>query len=150
MQPLSILVADDVAEIQALVRGWLVQLGHKVTCASSGTEAARMLGKQRFDLLITDVLMPDGDGLGLIGKFKAAEPAARILAISGGSKHLPAGLCIKFAAGFGAHAVLGKPFNRQQLLDAIGMALRSDEEESPLLPHRLRSSPTKSDQRSKS
>jgi len=61
-------------------------LGHKVTSASSGNTAARILGEQRFDLLITDVLITDGDGLGLIERFKVAEPAVNILASSGGGK----------------------------------------------------------------
>lgn len=118
-KPLSVVVADDVPEIQQLVEHWLSDVGCQVSCASTGNEVAKLVRAHHVDLVITDVIMPDGDGLEVIADLKRAQPAARVLAISGGGNHLPAHDCLKFAKGLGAHAVLLKPFNREQLLEAV-------------------------------
>jgi CheY-like chemotaxis protein len=121
---LAIIVADDVEEIQFLVRQYLEEAGHTVACASTGHEVIRLLGKQHFDLVITDVLMPDGDGLDVIVAAKRNFSGTRILAISGGGKYMVAGECLRIAKGVGAHGLLLKPFNRQQLLVAIEQVTR--------------------------
>jgi CheY-like chemotaxis protein len=119
-KPLPVIVADDVPEIRELVRHWLVDAGCAVTLAASGNELVRHLRGQAFDLIITDVIMPDGDGLEVILEAKRLQPNARVLAISGGGHHLQAGDCLRFAKGLGAHGVLLKPFSREQLLEAVG------------------------------
>lgn len=118
-KPLSVVVADDVVEIQRLVEHWLSDCGCNVMCASSGNDVSRLLRSAMVDLVITDVIMPDGDGLEVIAELKRVQPSVRVLAISGGGNHLPATDCLKFAKGLGAHAVLLKPFNRDQLLAAV-------------------------------
>lgn len=120
---MSIVVADDVQEIQDLVAHWLTPHGHKVACASSGEEALRLFRKDHFDLVIADVLMPDGDGLDLINRLKEKSQSVRILAISGGGKYMAAMDCVKLARGMGAHAALLKPFDQRQLLEGIDQAL---------------------------
>lgn len=126
-KPLSVVVVDDVPEIQQLVEHWLSDVGCAVKCASSGNEVTKLLRVQKFDVIITDVLMPEGDGFEVIAEAKRALPSARVLAISGGGSHLPANDCLKFAKGLGAHAVLLKPFNREQLLAAVSqVSLRED------------------------
>lgn len=119
----SVLVVDDVAEIQRLVEHWLGDLGWPVWSVSSGREAGRFLGRQPVDLVVTDVIMPDGDGLEVIAEVRRRQPRARVLAISGGGLHLHAADCLKLARSLGAHAVLLKPFRREQLLEAIGSVL---------------------------
>ena len=116
----SVVVVDDVVEIQQLLNRWLREIGCIVTCVSTGREAARILRTIHIDLVITDVLMPDGDGLDVITELKRAQPTTRIVAMSGGGTHLRAADCLKLARGLGAHGVLTKPFNRQQLLEVIG------------------------------
>lgn len=120
-EPLAVLVADDVIEIQQLVQQWLRDLGCLVMCVATGREASRLLRTQHVDIVITDVLMPDGDGLEVIAELRRMRSSARILAISGGGSHLHASDCLKFAKGLGAHGLLMKPFNRRQLLDALGL-----------------------------
>jgi len=122
MKPLSVIVADDVEGIQELVEHWLQESGHSVACASTGREASQLLRRKHFDLVITDIIMPDGDGLELILELKHAQPSVHILAISGGGRHLQANDCLKMAKNLGAHALLLKPFNREQLLAAVQLA----------------------------
>jgi CheY-like chemotaxis protein len=121
-----VVVADDVVEIQQLLEHWLREIGCEVMCVSTGREAVRLLRSRHVDVVITDVLMPDGDGLEVISEMKRTQPWARVLAISGGGHHLQAADCLKFAQGFGAQALLLKPFDRQDFLDALTLVLPAD------------------------
>ena len=118
-KPLAVVVADDVGEICSLINQWLTDLGCSVTSTATGNEVKKLMRSQHFDLIIADVLMPDGDGLEVILEARQSQPKARVLAISGGGRHLQAEDCLRFAKGLGAHGVLLKPFNREQLLTAI-------------------------------
>ena len=123
MKPLSILVADDEESIRVLLHHWLTKAGHTVTSVGTGREAVEAMQKKKFSLVITDVLMPDGDGLDLIAKLRQAHPAARILAISGGGRYVEGADCLKMARGFGAHASTMKPFTWAELQAGIDQAL---------------------------
>lgn len=119
MKPLSVLIADDEENIAALVRFCVESEGNRATCVGNASGAAEAMAKEKFDLVITDILMPGGDGLDLIRHAKQAQPQARILAISGGGRVLEWDDCLKMATGFGAHYAIMKPFNRERLLQAI-------------------------------
>ena len=123
MKSLSVLVADDEEHIRALLAEWLNPLGHVVASARCGADALKLAAKTQFDVVVTDVLMPDGDGPKLIEGLKKLQPAARVLAISGGGRYLDSKECLKIAQGFGADAAIMKPFNREQFLEGFGAAL---------------------------
>lgn len=118
---LSVIVADDVVEIQSVIRHWLEAHGHRVVCVSTGNEAIELVRVNAFDLVILDVLMPDGDGLDALRELHAHP--TRVLAISGGGKYLDGPGCVKLATSLGAHAAVLKPFNEDQLLAGIARAL---------------------------
>lgn len=128
---LSILVADDEEGIRKLIVHWLEGQGHTVAAVGCAQEAIQRLGEQQFDLVITDVVMPDGDGFELIASFRKQQPAARIVAISGGGRFLQGADCLRIARGLGAHAAVMKPFNSAQLQAGIDLALRQVEPASP-------------------
>ena len=121
--PLSILVADDEEGIRNLLTMWLGSRGHTVACADSGQNAIHLLNRQRFDVVITDVMMPDGDGFELIPAVRKAQPDARIVAISGGGQFIPSTDCLALARGLGAHATVQKPFKWEQVRTGIATAL---------------------------
>lgn len=121
--PVSVVVADDVVEIQNLLQQWLRDVGFLVTCVSSGREAVRVLNTVHVDLVITDILMPDGDGLEVITELKRAQPSVKIIAMSGGGNHLRAVECLKFARGLGAHGILMKPFKREDVMEMVHQQL---------------------------
>ena len=123
MNPLSILVADDEEDIRILLEQWLKPLGHAVACVPNGTEGLRLLARERFDLVVTDILMPDGDGVKLIEELKKTQPAARILAISGGGRYMDGDNCLKIARGLGADMDIMKPFVREGFLAAVDLAM---------------------------
>jgi len=120
---LSILVADDEEGIRNLLVHWLQRQGHTAVAVGSAVEAATLLRDRRFDLVITDIVMPGGDGFELIASFRKAQPSARIVAISGGGKYLQGTDCLKIARGLGANAVVMKPFKWEELQEAIDTAL---------------------------
>ncbi len=121
--PLSVLVADDEPGIRELLQHWITRTGNQVTCAASGDEAVRFLRSAHFDLVITDIVMPDGDGFELIASIKLHQPQARIIAISGGGKYLQSADCLKMARGLGAHGIVMKPFNWEDMRSAIETTL---------------------------
>ena len=123
MNSLSILVADDEDSIRSLLEHFLKNAGHDVVVVGSARDACEFIRKQPFDLVITDILMPDGDGLDLINEIKREQHNTRILAISGGGLYLEGSDYLKLAKGLGAHGAMMKPFTWQQLQDAINVVL---------------------------
>jgi two-component system cell cycle response regulator CpdR len=123
MNSLSILVADDEDSIRSLLEHFLKNAGYDVVVVGNARDACELIRKQPFDLVITDILMPDGDGLDLINEIKREQPTSRILAISGGGRYLEGSDYLKLAKGLGAHGAMMKPFTWQQLQDAINVVL---------------------------
>ncbi|MBL9190576.1 MAG: response regulator [Opitutaceae bacterium] len=121
--PMNILVADDETGICNLLEHWLTAAGHKVQIAEGGQQALRLLKQNSFDLVITDVVMPDGDGFELIPAIRKIQPQARILAISGGGRYIPGNDCLSLARGLGAHATVVKPFDCETVRRGIASAL---------------------------
>ena len=115
----EIVVADDVTEIQHLVREWLTQAGHRVTCVPNGRELAKVCAQQHVDLVITDVMMPESDGFEAVTTLKKTYPDIRIIVISGGGSILTASDSLRVAKRLGADAVLAKPFSGFQLMALV-------------------------------
>lgn len=127
MTALSILVVDDVEPFARLLADSLRQAGHQVTCANNGRDAASVLPKLKFDLVITDIIMPTTNGFELIDEVKRQQPGTRILAISGGGKLYSAAACLQAAEQSGIDGVLLKPFGPGELLDAVQRLFAGDQ-----------------------
>jgi len=123
-EPIVVLVADDVPEIRELIRQWLTDAGCTVIVVGTGRDALCVLRAESIDAVVTDVLMPDGDGLEVMAEMKRMKSAAGILAVSGGGDLLRADDCLKIARGLGAHEVLTKPFVRADFMAAFDRVLR--------------------------
>ncbi len=102
----------------------LEQAGHTVTFAADGAAGGRCLTQQAFDLVITDLLMPEMDGMEFITNMRRKYPATRIVAMSGGG-HITSASYLKLARGLGAHSVLEKPFSQEKLLATVAELLAS-------------------------
>jgi len=114
-----ILVVDDESEIRSLVSRILKQAGHEVIEAADGNEGTRLFRENLPELLITDIIMPEKEGIETIMELRRDFPNVKIIAISGGGKALARDTCLRFAKGLGANGALAKPFSRQELLDAV-------------------------------
>lgn len=109
----TIIVIDDEQGIRRTVRRALQAAGHAVVTYANGSGGIAHLAKAAVDLLITDIFMPEVEGLEMIAKARELHPAMPIIAISGlffeGADYLP------IAAKFGATATLRKPFRPAEL-----------------------------------
>jgi CheY-like chemotaxis protein len=119
MKALSILVVDDEETIRRVLVRILEPMGARVKCAGNGVEALRALGAEDFNLVITDVLMPEMDGIELIPLIKKKRPNVYILAMSGGGHNFMGDYCTKLAASLGANAVITKPFTLAEVKEAL-------------------------------
>lgn len=122
IKSLSVLVVDDEEDIRILLQLWLQEMGHQSDQAVSAKGAVPLVRQKAFDLVVTDVLMPEGDGLELIEALKTALPSARVIAMSGGGRYIEGENCLKIARGWGAHATLMKPFTRETFAQAMAQA----------------------------
>jgi len=116
----KILVVDDEPSVLASIEQVLKTAGHQVSSAGGGFGAITSFQKDPADLLITDILMPAPDGIGLITYFRKQFPKLPIIAISGN----PKGNTLEIASKLGAAAALPKPFAVQELLNAVEAALK--------------------------
>ena len=113
-----ILLIDDDALARDMLRQMLERAGYDVVEAASGREGLQHYQATAIDLIITDILMPDQDGLETILELRRLAPEAKIIAISGGGQ---SGLLdlLPIAAKLGAQWTLRKPLRRLELLEAI-------------------------------
>jgi DNA-binding NtrC family response regulator len=118
MKSCSILVVDDEPALREILSQVLTDAGHRVVGAGNGKEASKALTTGAFDVVLTDVIMPEKDGMQVISELRKKFPEVRIIAMSGGG-HVPRDQYLKIAKGLGAHAVLEKPFANQKLLDTV-------------------------------
>ncbi len=124
----TIMVVDDEQEMVKVVRGMLEENGFNVTCAYDGTQVFDFLKKQKPDLVILDVMMPQMDGLEVLTRLKGNPVTASIPVIFlteraddddviGGYK-------------LGADFYIPKPFTKGQLLGGINLVLGGDKDHS--------------------
>lgn len=111
-QVLTVLVVDDQPEIRTALTDWLMRAGHVPITARSGAEAGTMLRGMRVDAIVTDLVMPNGNGLELIMDARAAHPELRIVAISSAEQN-------DAATAAGANSCLRKPLSSDSLIRAI-------------------------------
>lgn len=92
--------------------------GYEVSVAQDGVEAPKIMAAKPIDLVITDLLMPERDGLEFITELRKKYPNVKIIAMSGGG-HVARDSYLRIAKNFGAHCLLEKPFSQAAVLAAI-------------------------------
>lgn len=118
-----ILIVEDTRLMRDSLVDVLTASGHEVTTADNGQEAVDMIAEgAAFDIIITDIIMPEMDGIQAILEIQTMQPDARIIAISGGSARMEKAQGLETAARLGAVAVLEKPFEVDALLAAVDKA----------------------------
>lgn len=113
-----ILIIDDEEEMRSMLRQMLEQAGYDVQEAADGAQGIELCNATMPDLIITDIIMPEKEGVETIISLHRDEPDLPIIAISGGGR-LAATDFLSMAKKFGARHALSKPFRREQLLDAV-------------------------------
>lgn len=123
-----ILVIDDDASILSLFGRFLESAGYSVALAPDGRTGLRLLKPQKPDLIITDIMMPEMDGLELLMKIKKQHPEIPVIAISGGMKIRPSNF-LPQAKEFGARHVFIKPVELSELLNTVQKLLGESAED---------------------
>ena len=126
MKSLAILVVDDHPIMREVVCQILEDAGHQVRDAGDGQEALRKLSAARFDLVVTDIVMPEMDGIELIGEMRRRYPEVRVIAMSGGGERFPLKDGLAIARRLGAGLTLNKPFLPEQLIQAVEFLCPAD------------------------
>lgn len=118
----KILVLDDEAAILLMMRKMLERAGHDVDIALNGSEGMELFEKNKPDLLITDIIMPQKDGLEVVLELRKKYPDLKIIAISGGGRIHPEGY-LPSAKHFGADLIFQKPLVQKEFLLAVSSLL---------------------------
>lgn len=119
-RPARILIVDDDADVRLVLRRMLEPDGYEIAEAIHGREALETFSHRAYDLLITDLIMPEQEGIETIQTFHQLYPKVKIIAISGayGTDYL------RIAKHLGAHEVMQKPLRLEAVLNTVGRLLR--------------------------
>ena len=118
-----ILIIDDESQIRSMLRLMLERAGYEIAEAPDGIEGIRQYRENPADLIITDLIMPNKDGIGMIIDLKKEFPKVKILAMSGGGVNRPEGY-LDGAKKLGATRTLTKPIDREEMLKAVKETLK--------------------------
>lgn len=117
-----ILVIDDNPEFRTILQAHLTTHGYDVLTAGDGDEGLQLLEGGNIDIVLTDILMPQRDGVEVLRTVKKRWPSLPVIAISGGG-WIGATELLGMAERLGADQVLTKPVRRDELLKAVDDAL---------------------------
>lgn len=118
-----VLVVDDDPGVRDVIRSMLESSGYAVLLAENGREAMRLLKSERADLILTDLVMPEQEGIETIKALRRQYPDTKVIAMSGAF----GGDYLRIASYLGAHATLAKPIQMDKLLKLVSETLASAE-----------------------
>ncbi len=113
----SVLIVDDNADSREILRALLELEGYEVHLARDGEQALRLQRSAPADVVVTDIFMPDKDGVETIRDLSSEFPQTKIIAMSGAANYKVDYLSLSLELG--AAKVLRKPFDADALLDAL-------------------------------
>lgn len=114
----SILIIEDDEFVQQMLKQTFERAGYEVAVASNGRIGVQMYDSNPFDVVITDLIMPDMEGIETITHLRKSNPDIKIIAISGGGRNNPQGYLF-LAEKLGAACTFTKPVDRKELLNAV-------------------------------
>jgi CheY-like chemotaxis protein len=113
-----ILLIEDDSNVRMSLAMMLEDEGYTVVEAEDGEDGLNIFKKDPFDLVITDLFMPKKEGIETIDELKKEYPDVKIIAISGGGRHIPGGFLV-FAKRLGAAHSFEKPIDKEEFLQAV-------------------------------
>lgn len=121
----TILIIEDDAQVRKLLMRILDSAGYNVLEAVDGKEGVKLFNQNPADLVVTDLVMPEQEGLETIRLLRKRVSNVKIIAISGGGRIGPEDYLL-MAKGLGARQTLKKPINREDLLFSVREVLQED------------------------
>ena len=113
-----ILIIDDEAQIRMMLKQLLEREGYDVRVAENGKEGLSLFQQYAPHLVITDIIMPEKEGVETIIELIKQNPGVHIIAISGGGRKGP-DLYLKIAEKMGASKIFSKPVDRREMIDTV-------------------------------
>jgi len=113
-----ILIIDDDHHVLLMTKKMLERVGFEVDLASNGNEGLELFKRLSVDLVITDIIMPEKEGLETIREMKRLRSDLKIIAMSGGGK-VSSDNYLNTAKIFGASKIISKPFSQKQMVSAV-------------------------------
>lgn len=126
----NILIIDDDTEVRSTLRKVLERSGHTISEAENGVAALRRLESEAADVVVSDLYMPEMDGIELLIRLREAWPEARFVAMTGGG-HVPGDELLERAHSLGADALLAKPFTVEELVQTVERILSEERGAGP-------------------
>ena len=123
---MNVLLVEDSPEVSLSVREILSGVGHSVEDATNGKEALKKLSSSSFDLVVSDIWMPEMDGIALLKEIRGSGNDMPVVVISGGAPNAPLTYTAPLAPTFGANAVIYKPFEKEELLKTIDAVMAGE------------------------
>lgn len=114
-----VLIIEDNEDLRDLMQVVLEGAGHSVSLASDGEAGLRAQRARPADIVITDIFMPNQDGLETIAQLRRDHPQVKVVAMSGGGSRVKGAGTLLTAKEIGAHWILVKPFDNDELLRAV-------------------------------
>ena len=120
-----ILLIDDDVAIGTIAKRLLELNDHMVDTAENGAAALKLAGRKQYDLVITDVIMPEQDGIGVLAQLKELHPHIRIILTTGGGTNCSHSDLLKITRFMKADRGLAKPLDFEKLLETVREVLAS-------------------------
>ena len=118
----TVLIIDDEACVRVTVARMLERAGFRAIQAANGIEGLKAFERERVDLVICDIIMPEQEGIETIGAIRCRNRSVKIVAMSGGAR-VGGGGFLDMAARLGADHTLAKPFDRGDLVSLLRSCL---------------------------
>ena len=122
-----ILVIDDEQNLREVLQKILTAEGHTVNTAENGKIGLELFKQDVYDLIITDIIMPEQDGYEVISAIRKKSPDPKIIAVTGGSRRMDVNDLMPTARCLGAEKVIAKPINYEALKLVVKELLESPE-----------------------
>ncbi len=114
----SVLIIEDDEFVQSMLKQTFERAGYEVATASNGRIGLQLYHCKPFDVVITDLIMPEMEGIETISSLRKGNPDVKVIAISGGGRNNPEDY-LELAQKLGAQKTFTKPVDRQKLLAAV-------------------------------
>ena len=122
----GVLIVEDDKELREMLKMSLLRRNFTVLEAENGKDAITHFKPTITDLVVTDLIMPEEDGLKVVIKLRELKPSIKVIAISGGGKVGP-GSYLNLAKALGADAIYSKPFSINDLTAKIEQLLYNEQ-----------------------
>ena len=116
---MRVLVIEDDADLRSLIHSYLEEEGFEVTTAADGREGLQRLRRSPAEVVVTDIFMPNKEGIETVFDLRHEFPDTRIVVMSGGTGVVKGMDYLGLARKLGANKTLAKPFTMKQLADAV-------------------------------